>query len=111
MFEAREFLRKKLIGKKVNVSVDYVKPAQDSFPEKTCCTVTREGMYVLALYSFWPLSLSLSCFSILITFSCSNIAEALISKGLATCLWHRQDDDQRSPHYDDLRAAEERYGN
>ena len=44
MFEAREFLRKKLIGKKVNLSVDYIKPAQDTFPEKTCCTVIREGM-------------------------------------------------------------------
>ena len=28
----------------VNVVVDYIKPAQDTFPEKTCCTVTREGM-------------------------------------------------------------------
>ncbi len=27
MFEAREFLRKKLIGKKVNVQVDYIQPA------------------------------------------------------------------------------------
>ena len=38
----------------------------------------------------------------------SNIAEALISKGLATCLRHRQDDDQRSSCYDDLMAAEAR---
>lgn len=81
MFEAREFLRKKLIGKKVNVTVDYLKPAQDSFPERTCCTVNREAI---------------------------NISEALISKGLATCLRHRQDDDQRSSLYDDLLAAEAR---
>ena len=40
MFEAREFLRKKLIGKPVKVVVDYVQPARDNFPEKTCCTVT-----------------------------------------------------------------------
>ena len=40
MFEAREFLRKKLIGKLVKVSVDYIQPAKDNFPEKTCCTVT-----------------------------------------------------------------------
>ncbi|CAB0017471.1 unnamed protein product [Nesidiocoris tenuis] len=39
MFEAREFLRKKLIGKKVNVKVDYTQPARDNFPEKQCCTV------------------------------------------------------------------------
>jgi staphylococcal nuclease domain-containing protein 1 len=81
MWEAREFLRKKLIGKKVNVKVDYIKPAQDSFPEKTCCTVTREDI---------------------------NIAEALISKGLAYCLRHKQDDDQRSSQYDELMAAEAR---
>lgn len=40
MFEAREFLRKKLIGKQVKVVVDYVQPARDNFPEKTCCTIT-----------------------------------------------------------------------
>lgn len=40
MFEAREFLRKKLIGKQVKVVVDYIQPARESFPEKTCCTVT-----------------------------------------------------------------------
>jgi uncharacterized protein (DUF1810 family) len=45
MFEAREFLRKKLIGKRVNIVVDYVKPAQDQYPERICCTVTCEGMY------------------------------------------------------------------
>ena len=38
----------------------------------------------------------------------SNIAEALISKGLGTCLRHRQDDDQRSSCYDDLLSAEAR---
>lgn len=44
MFEAREFLRKKLIGKKVNVIVDYKQPAVNNFPEKLCCTVTIGGM-------------------------------------------------------------------
>jgi staphylococcal nuclease domain-containing protein 1 len=39
MYEAREFLRKKLVGKRVNVTVDYVQPASDKFPEKTCCTI------------------------------------------------------------------------
>lgn len=38
-----------------------------------------------------------------------NIAEALISKGLAYCLRHKQDDDQRSSQYDELMAAEARY--
>lgn len=39
MFEGREFLRKKLIRKPVKVIVDYIQPAKDNFPEKTCCTV------------------------------------------------------------------------
>ena len=32
------------ISIQVNVNIDYIKPAQDSFPEKVCCTVTREDM-------------------------------------------------------------------
>ena len=39
MFDAREFLRKKLIGQNVHVTVDYIQPANNDFPEKTCCTV------------------------------------------------------------------------
>ncbi|GFQ84815.1 staphylococcal nuclease domain-containing protein 1 [Trichonephila clavata] len=79
MFEAREFLRKKLIGKKVNVRIDYKQPANLPFPEKTCCTVTIGGI---------------------------NVAEALVSKGLATVVRYRADDDQRSAHYDELLSAE-----
>ncbi|XP_054275181.1 staphylococcal nuclease domain-containing protein 1-like [Macrosteles quadrilineatus] len=79
MYEAREFLRKKLIGKKVNVVVDYKQPPRDNFQEKTCCTVTLAGL---------------------------NVAEAMVSKGLATVVKYRQDDDQRSSHYDALLAAE-----
>lgn len=44
MYEAREFLRKKLIGKKVNVTTDYKQPANNNFAEKVCCTVTIGGM-------------------------------------------------------------------
>lgn len=43
MFEAREYLRKKLIGKKVSCHLDYVSPARDNFPEKYCYTVTISG--------------------------------------------------------------------
>lgn len=49
MFEAREFLRKKLIGKKVNVVVDYIQTAKDNFPEKVCCTVTIGGVWVFKI--------------------------------------------------------------
>ena len=44
MYEAREFLRKKMIGKKIEVTVDYVQPASEKFPEKTCCTVIFGGV-------------------------------------------------------------------
>ncbi|OPJ71479.1 hypothetical protein AV530_014867 [Patagioenas fasciata monilis] len=52
MFEAREFLRKKLIGKKVNVTVDYIRPASSAtetvpaFSERTCATVSIGGMAI-----------------------------------------------------------------
>ena len=81
LFDAREFLRTRLIGQKVNVVIDYVRPADGQFPEKTCATV-RLGD--------------------------TNIAEALISKGFATVIRHRSDDDQRSSSFDDLLAAEAR---
>lgn len=35
-----------------------------------------------------------------------NVAEALVSKGLATVVKYRLDDDQRSSHYDELLSAE-----
>uniref|UniRef100_A0A9J7XS31 Staphylococcal nuclease domain-containing protein n=1 Tax=Cyprinus carpio carpio TaxID=630221 RepID=A0A9J7XS31_CYPCA len=74
---------------RVNVTVDYIRAATSAmetggvpaFPERTCATVTIGGI---------------------------NIAEALVSKGLATVIRYRQDDDQRSSHYDELLAAEAR---
>ena len=44
MFEAREFLRKRLVGKKVQVTVDYKQPAQEQYQEKMCCTVVVGGV-------------------------------------------------------------------
>lgn len=81
LFEAREYLRKKLIGKKVNCTVDYVQPKQDNYPEKICATVM---------------------------FGDINVAEALVSQGLARVIRYKQDDDKRSCKYDDLLAAEAR---
>jgi len=81
MFEAREFLRKKLIGQNVHVTVDYIQPANDEFAEKNCCTVTIGGI---------------------------NIAEALVAKGLASVVRYSADNDRRSSHYDDLLAAEDK---
>ncbi|CAD5211676.1 unnamed protein product [Bursaphelenchus okinawaensis] len=79
MFEAREFLRKRLIGKKVQLTLDYIQPQQEKFPEKHCYSVIYNGQ---------------------------NIAEKLIEEGLAKVLRHKQDDENRSVHYDDLLAAE-----
>ncbi|XP_059613411.1 staphylococcal nuclease domain-containing protein 1 [Phlebotomus argentipes] len=78
MFEAREHLRK-LIGKKVHCVLDYISPARDNFPEKYCYTVTMGK---------------------------TNVAEQLVSEGLATVVRYRQDDDQRSSQYDGLLSAE-----
>ncbi|KAL1117006.1 hypothetical protein AAG570_004334, partial [Ranatra chinensis] len=79
LFEAREFLRKKLVGKKVNVTVDYIQPAKDNYPEKSCCTVTIASV---------------------------NVAEAMVSRGLAYVIKYRQNDDQRASAYDSLLNAE-----
>jgi len=38
-----------------------------------------------------------------------NIAEQLIEKGLASVVRHRRDDEDRSPDYDKLMAAEQAY--
>lgn len=37
---------------------------------------------------------------------CSNVGEAMVSKGFATVIRYRQDDDQRASCYDDLLSAE-----
>ncbi|KRY53537.1 Nuclease domain-containing protein [Trichinella britovi] len=79
MFAAREVLRKKLIGKKVNVTIDYVQPSVNQLPERTCCTVVFGGQ---------------------------NMAELLVSKGLAAVVRNRQGDENRSPFYDNLLTAE-----
>jgi staphylococcal nuclease domain-containing protein 1 len=80
--EAKEFLRKKLIGKTVKVHVDYVKPREGEYEERECATI-RYGK------------------------NQTNIAEQLITEGLATAVRHRRDDENRAPDYDKLMAAEQ----
>ncbi|KAI9571098.1 hypothetical protein HD554DRAFT_2239128 [Boletus coccyginus] len=80
--EAREFLRKRLIGKNVRVTIDFVRPREGEFEERECATVRFGGQN-------------------------SNIAEQLIEKGLASVVRHRRDDEDRSPEYDKLMAAEQ----
>ena len=44
MYEAREFMRKKMVGHKCTVTIDFVKPAADGFPEKQCATVMCDNV-------------------------------------------------------------------
>jgi len=81
LFEAREFLRKRLVGKKVNATVDYVRPAANGYPERVCASIFLGNQ---------------------------NIQEAIVSKGLATVAWHKQDDDERAANYDALLLAQEK---
>ncbi|EAU91580.2 transcription factor [Coprinopsis cinerea okayama7 len=80
--DAREFLRKKLIGKHVKVHIDFVRPPEGDFEERECATI-RYGNQG------------------------ANIAEQIIEKGLASAVRHRRDDENRSPDYDKLIAAEQ----
>lgn len=41
--EAREFIRKKLIGKNVKVQIDFVRPREGEFDERECATVRYGG--------------------------------------------------------------------
>ncbi|OAL36070.1 hypothetical protein AYO20_04732 [Fonsecaea nubica] len=78
--EAKEFLRKRLIGKHVKVSIDGKKPASEGFEEREVATVTVGG---------------------------KNVALTLVEAGYASVIRHRRDDDDRSPDYDALLLAEE----
>ncbi|EJF65082.1 transcription factor [Dichomitus squalens LYAD-421 SS1] len=80
--EAREFLRKRLIGKHVKVHIDFIRPREGEFEERECATIRYGG-------------------------NNSNIAEQLIEKGLASAVRHKRDDEDRSPDYDKLMAAEQ----
>ena len=55
VFEAREMLRKKVLGREVNVSIDYVLPKseQSNMPERHCCTVLfGTTCAVITVYSY-----------------------------------------------------------
>ncbi|KAL8741746.1 MAG: hypothetical protein Q9190_005680 [Brigantiaea leucoxantha] len=79
--EAKEFLRKKLIGKHVRLSSDGIKPPSEGFEEREVATITASG---------------------------KNVALVLVESGYASVIRHRKDDTDRSPIYDDLLAAEEK---
>lgn len=78
--EAKEFLRKKLIGKHVKVAIDGSKPATDGFEARDVATVTQNG---------------------------KNVGLLLVQEGFASVVRHRKDDTDRAPNYDELLAAQE----
>jgi staphylococcal nuclease domain-containing protein 1 len=79
--DAKEYLRSRLIGKHVRVSIDGTKPANEGFEAKDVATVTDKG---------------------------KNVGLALVEAGYATVVRHRKDDTDRSPIYDELLAAQEK---
>ncbi|KAI2639261.1 tudor domain-containing protein [Xylaria nigripes] len=78
--EAKEYLRKKLIGKHVKVSVDGSRAATDDFEARDVATVTEKG---------------------------KNINLALVQDGWCSVIRHRKDDTDRAANYDELLAAQE----
>jgi len=78
--EAKEFLRKKLIGKHVKFSVDGKRPATEGYDEREMTTITSAD---------------------------KNVALLLVENGYVSVIRHRMDDPDRSPIYDELLAAEE----
>jgi staphylococcal nuclease domain-containing protein 1 len=78
--EAKEFLRKRLIGKHVKSQINGKRAATEGYEEREMATVTHNG---------------------------KNIALLLVENGLASVIRHRHDDPDRSPIYDDLLQAEQ----
>ncbi|KIW04625.1 hypothetical protein, variant [Verruconis gallopava] len=77
--EAKEFLRKKLIGKHVKFHVDGKRAATEGYDEREVATVVHNG---------------------------KNVGLMLVESGMASVIRHRQDDTDRSPIYDELLQAE-----
>ncbi|KAK0729844.1 hypothetical protein B0H67DRAFT_477470 [Lasiosphaeris hirsuta] len=78
--EAKEYLRKKLIGKHVRITIDGSKAATDDFEARDVGTVTLNG---------------------------KNINLQLVQDGYCSVIRHRKDDTDRAPNYDELLAAQE----
>lgn len=79
--EAKEFLRKRLIGKHVKFTIDGKRPATEGYDEREMATITYNG---------------------------KNIGMLLVENGFASVIRHRADDTDRSPLYDDLLLAEQK---
>jgi staphylococcal nuclease domain-containing protein 1 len=78
--EAKELLRKRLIGKHVKVVIDGKRPATEGYDEREMATVSYNG---------------------------KNVGLMMVESGYCSVIRHRMDDTDRSPIYDELLAAEE----
>jgi staphylococcal nuclease domain-containing protein 1 len=78
--EAKELLRKRLIGKHVKVVIDGKRPATEGYDEREMATVSYNG---------------------------KNVGLMMVESGYCSVIRHRMDDTDRSPVYDELLAAEE----
>lgn len=78
--DAKEFLRKKVIGKKVRLSIDGTRPANGQYDAKEVATITIGD---------------------------KNINLLLVQEGWCSVVRHKRDDSDRAPNYDELLAAEE----
>jgi len=94
-WDAREFVRKRTIGKKVKVTLDYVRPERvvDKKPNEKDSGRSRQE--VIPAKSFYT-----------VEFEGQNIGLALVEHGFATVL--PGSGDNRSPIYDSLFLAQER---
>ncbi|ODQ63675.1 hypothetical protein NADFUDRAFT_13590, partial [Nadsonia fulvescens var. elongata DSM 6958] len=77
---AKEFLRTKLIGKRVKVHVHTIRPATDHFEQRSIVTLTNANDF--------------------------NVAALLVDQGLATVIRHRATDEDRSDIWDLLLEKE-----
>jgi staphylococcal nuclease domain-containing protein 1 len=78
--EAKEYLRKKIIGKHVRLSIDGSRPAAGEYDAKEVATITYND---------------------------KNIGLLLVQEGWCSVVRHRRDDTDRAPNYDELLAAQE----
>jgi staphylococcal nuclease domain-containing protein 1 len=78
--EAKEFLRKRIIGKHVRLSIDGSRPATEEYDAKEVATITLND---------------------------KNIGLQLVQEGWCSVIRHRRDDTDRAPNYDELLAAQE----
>ncbi|POS84544.1 hypothetical protein EPUL_004324 [Erysiphe pulchra] len=79
--EAKEFLRKRIIGKNIRMSIDGSRPATDEYNSKDVATVTLNN---------------------------KNIGLIMVQEGWGSVIRHRRDDTDRAPNYDELLAAQEK---